>query len=191
SDLYRAAAGGEVLAREGRPSGEVMWFGPPAGVPADFRARLTATVQVEEASWYEVSLASAGLSRLALDGEAVIDNWTDFRPGGTYFGQGSDEVRARRFLDAGEHAAVLEFAPRATDVGIAQLSALRLGLRRPLPEASVEDAARVAAAADYAVVCVGTNGDWETEGVDRWGLALPGRQDEPARAAARANPNTS
>src|SRR5439155_20794989 len=108
---YRAADGGEVLAREGRPSGEVMWLGPPAGVPADFRARLTTTVRVEEAGWYELGLASAGLSRLALDGEALIDNWTAFRPGGTYFGQGSDERRARRHLDAGEHAAVLEFAP--------------------------------------------------------------------------------
>jgi beta-glucosidase len=75
-------------------------------------------------------------------------------------------------------------------VGIAPLSALRFGVRRPLPETSVEDAARVAAAADYAVVCVGTNGDWETEGVDRWGLALPGRQDELVRAVARANPHT-
>src|SRR5205823_9919907 len=105
-------------------------------------------------------------------------------------GHGSDELRARRFLQAGDHTAVVEFTPRATDVGIAPLSAVRLGFRRPLPETSVADAARVAAAADCAVVCVGTNGDWETEGVDRWGLALPGRQDELVRAVARANPNT-
>ena len=49
---------------------------------------------------------------------------------------------------------------------------------------------RVAAEADYAIVCVGTNGDWETEGVDRWGLALPGQQDELVREVARVNPNT-
>ncbi|MDP9371079.1 MAG: glycoside hydrolase family 3 C-terminal domain-containing protein, partial [Chloroflexota bacterium] len=184
---YRAEPGDDILARERRPLGEVMWFGPPAGVPAAFHARLTSTLRVEETGWYDLSLASAGFSRLAVDGEPVIDNWADFRPGGTYFGHGSDEIRARRFLDAGEHTAVVEFTPRPVGVGIAPLSALRLGFRQPLPETSMEEAARVAAAADYAVVCVGTNGDWETEGVDRWGLALPGRQDELVRAVARAN----
>ncbi|MCW5850669.1 MAG: glycoside hydrolase family 3 C-terminal domain-containing protein [Anaerolineae bacterium] len=187
---YRAAHGGEVLAREDRPSGEVMWFGQPAGVPADFRARLTSTLNIEEAGDYEVSLASAGLSRLSLDGEAVIDNWTTFQPGNTYFGFGSDEVRARRFLSVGEHTAVIEFAPRQVETGIAPLKALRFGFRRPLPESSLRDAVRVAAEADYAVVCVGTNGDWETEGVDRWGLTLPGQQDELIREVARVNPNT-
>ena len=187
---YRAGGGDAVLAREERPDGEVMWFGLPAGVPEDFRARLSGTIQVGEAGDYDLSLASAGLSRLFLDGEVVIENWESFRPGDTYFGFGSDERRARRFLEAGAHAAVVEFAPQAVDVGIAAFSALRLGLRRPLPEDSVQDAARVAAEADYAVVCVGTNGDWETEGVDRWGLTLPGRQDELVRAVARANPNT-
>ena len=187
---YRAAPGEAVLAREARPNGEVMWFRPPAGVPAGFHARLRATIRVAEAGEYDLSLISTGPSRLALDGETVIDTWTDFRPGDTYFGYGSDERRVGRFLDAGEHTAAVEFTPRATEVGIASLSAVRLGFRRPLPETSVADAARVAAAAEYALVCVGTNGDWETEGVDRPGLALPGRQDELVRAVARANPNT-
>ncbi len=39
-------------------------------------------------------------------------------------------------------------------------------------------------------MCVGTNGDWETEGVDRWGLDLPGRQNELVQAVLNANPNT-
>ena len=190
------SGGDTVLARESRPSGEVMWFALPDGVPADFRARLTSSLTVVEAGEYDLSLASAGLSRLSVAGEQVIDNWERFQPGATYFGFGSDEVRARRFLGAGEHTAVIEFAPRPVDVGMgitafdALFNALRLGFRRPLPESSVDEAARLAAEADYAVVCVGTNGDWETEGVDRWGLALPGRQDELVRAVARANPRT-
>jgi len=187
---YRAAEGDTVLARESRPLGDVMWFELPAGVPADFRARLTSTLHITEAGEYDLSLASAGLSRLMVDGEEVIDNWENFRPGGAYFGFGSDEVRARRVLSAGEHTAVIEFTPRPVEVGIVPISALRFGFRKPLPESSVDDAARVAAEADYAVVCIGTNGDWETEGVDRWGLALPGRQDELVRAVARATPRT-
>lgn len=67
---------------------------------------------------------------------------------------------------------------------------VRIGFRKPLPDSSVAGAATVAARADYAVICVGTSGDWETEGEDRWGLTLPGRQDELVREVARANPNT-
>ncbi|MFN8504242.1 glycoside hydrolase family 3 C-terminal domain-containing protein [Kouleothrix sp.] len=187
---YRAANSEEVLAREDRPIGEVMWFTPPAGVPAEFRARLTSTLSIAEPGEYELSLASAGLSRLAIDGEGAIDNWANFQAGGTYFGFGSDEQRARRFLAAGEHTVTIEFTPKNVEVGIASLSAVRFGFRKPLPDDSLQQAIRLASEADYVVVCVGTNGDWETEGVDRWGLALPGRQDELVREAARANPNT-
>ena len=148
------------------------------------------TLDIAEAGDYELSLASAGLSRLMLDGEEVINHWEQFRPGGTYFGFGTDEARVRRFLDAGDHTVVIEFTPKQVDVGIASLSALRFGFRKPLPDSSVQDAAQVAAAADYAVVCVGTSGDWETEGIDRWGLELPGRQDELVHAVAQANPRT-
>jgi beta-glucosidase len=187
---YRAADGDAVLAHEDRPLGEIMWFGVPEGVPANFRARLTTTLNITTAGEYDLSLASAGLSRLVLDGEEVIENWKNFRPGGTYFGFGSDELRARRFLSQGTHAVIMEFTPQQVETGIAAISALRFGLRMPLPDSSVQDAAHIAADADYAVVCIGTNGDWETEGVDRWGIELPGRQDELVRAVAQANPNT-
>jgi beta-glucosidase len=187
---YRASGDDAVLLHEQRPFGEVMWFGPPDGVPANFHARLAGAFTITEAGLYEFSLTSAGLSRLSLDGEPLIDNWERFVPGDSYFGQGSDERRARRELAVGEHQVVVEFTPRGVDVGITRISAVRLGMRRPLPDSSVAEAARVAAGAQYAVVCVGTNGDWETEGLDRWGLELPGRQDELVRAVVAANPNT-
>lgn len=187
---YRAADSDVVLAHEDRAIGDIMWFGLPEGVPADFRARLTSTLQITEAREYELSLASAGLSRLTIDDEEVINNWENFQPGSTYFGFGSEELRVRRFLSAGDHVVAIESAPQEAKEGMPPIRAVRFGFRKPLPDSSVEDAARIAAEADYAVVCVGTNGDWETEGVDRWGLVLPGRQDELVSAVARANPNT-
>lgn len=189
---YRATADGAVLLREERPFGEVMWFQPPEGLPGAFHARLTTTLTVseDEAGPYEFSLASAGLSRLSLDGAQIIDNWEQFKPGDTYFGFGSGELRTRQELAPGTHELVIDFTPHRVEVGIATISALRFGARKPLPADSVAEAARIAATADYAVVCVGTNGDWETEGIDRWGLTLPGRQDELVRAVAAANPHT-
>ncbi|WP_425145080.1 glycoside hydrolase family 3 C-terminal domain-containing protein [Deinococcus sp.] len=188
---YFDSQGGSVLASEERLGSEQMLFTLPEGVPhGSFYARATLTLTVPADGHYELSLYSAGLSRLLLDGQEVIDNWTNWRPGDTYFGFGSDEVRAARFLSAGDHAAVIEFTPKAADNGIAAFSALRLGFRPPAPADGIEQAARLAAAAEYAVVCVGTNGDWETEGVDRAGLDLPGRQNELVAAVRAANPNT-
>jgi beta-glucosidase len=78
---YRAAEGEDVLAQESRPLGEVTWFDLPEGVPSQFRARLTSTLSIAEAGQYELSLASAGLSRLMVDGEELIENWENYRPG--------------------------------------------------------------------------------------------------------------
>ena len=51
----------------------------------------------------------------------------------------------------------------------------------------------MAAAADahLAVLMVGTNDEWETEGHDRTTMDLPGRQDELVRRVVAANPNTA
>ena len=61
--------------------------------------------------------------------------------------------------------------------------------RRPDDE-ELEHAVALAAAADVAVVVVGTTEEVESEGFDRDSLALPGRQDELVRRVAAANPRT-
>ncbi|MFC3835713.1 MULTISPECIES: glycoside hydrolase family 3 C-terminal domain-containing protein [Deinococcus] len=188
---YRAHAGGDVAATDDRPQAEVMWFAYPEGVnPLDFHGTLTLTVHAPQDGAYDFSLASAGLSRLSVDGQELVDNWDAWRQGDTYFNFGSDEVRERTTLTAGPHTVTVTFQPHVIDNGIAGFNAVRIGFRAEPDEGSVAQAAAVAAAADYAVVCIGTNGDWETEGVDRWGLGLPGRQDELVAAVRAANPNT-
>jgi len=69
---------------------------------------------------------------------------------------------------------------------------LMVELRMAQPEADDAFARAVAAgaAADAAVVVVGLDNDWETEGRDRDHLDLPGRQVELIRAVAAAQPNT-
>jgi len=51
-------------------------------------------------------------------------------------------------------------------------------------------AVTLARASDVAVVVVGTNDEWESEGFDRTELALPGAQDELIRRVAAVNPRT-
>ena len=67
---------------------------------------------------------------------------------------------------------------------------LRLGIGKPLGDADIAEAVRVAKAADRAVVFVGRTGEWDTEGWDLPNITLPGRQDELVAAVLKANPNT-
>ena len=192
---FRAAPGAKVLAVEERPHAEAQWVQLPAGVPADaFHARLALAVSVPEEGEYELSLVSTGLSRLylgTLGDELLVDNWHGWRPGGVPVGLGSQEARCKRHLRAGPLELVAEYGPRVFAAGgVASLHAIRIGFGRLLPPSAVTEAAAVAAAADCAVVCIGSTAEWETEGEDRWGLDLPGRQDELVLAVARANPRT-
>lgn len=67
---------------------------------------------------------------------------------------------------------------------------LRLGGAEVLPETSIDEAAAIAKEADLAIVVVGLNGDWETEGYDRTHLELPGRTNELVAKIAAVNPKT-
>ncbi|HSP26938.1 MAG TPA: glycoside hydrolase family 3 C-terminal domain-containing protein, partial [Ilumatobacteraceae bacterium] len=66
-----------------------------------------------------------------------------------------------------------------------------IGIRSPEPADLMDRAVAAAAAADVAVVMVGTNDEWETEGHDRTTMDLPGRQDELVRRVVAANPRTA
>ena len=54
----------------------------------------------------------------------------------------------------------------------------------------LENAVGLAKDADVAIVVVGTNGDWETEGNDRTSLELPGHTNELISRVAAANKKT-
>jgi beta-glucosidase len=188
---FRAAAGGEVLAREQRSQAEAQWVQLPAGVSSQaFVARISLAVPVPHDGEYELSLVSTGLSRLYIGDELAIDNWAGWRQGGFPAGLGSLEARTTQTLRAGALAIVAEYGPRAFGPGVAAFHAIRIGFGQRLPASAIAEAAAVAAAADYAIVCVGSTAEWETEGEDRWGIELPGRQDELVSAVARANPRT-
>jgi beta-glucosidase len=58
------------------------------------------------------------------------------------------------------------------------------------PDEMLDEAVRVAADADVAVVVVGTTEEVESEGFDRTSLTLPGRQDELVARVAAANSRT-
>jgi len=77
-------------------------------------------------------------------------------------------------------------------VGYASFARAELVHRVPgtSPDELLAVAVDAAAAADLAIVVVGTNEEIESEGYDRTSLALPGTQDQLVKAALAANPRT-
>ena len=186
----RELAGAPVLSRWSDHS-EWRWFGEVgAGVnPGRFSARISTRIRPQETGAYVLSLASAGCSRLLLDGKALIDLWEDPAPGSTYFGMGTDEEKARINLTAGrEYLLTAEFRTRPLMVPIA---ALRIGFAlKTDPEQMLASAARAAAESDLALVFVGSNDEWESEGFDRPDMDLPGAQNALIERVTAANPRT-
>lgn len=175
--------------RETQATSEIIWFeNVPEGVnPQEFSTRCTARFTPQETGTYTFGLVSAGRSRLSIDGHEVIDNWTKQSPGGTYFGFGSTEVQAVVPLLAGRtYLLTLDFA-KAREVLVV---AFHLGCLPPVPADAIEHAAALAATSEVAIVCAGTNGEWESEGFDRSEIVLPGKQNALIERVAAANPRT-
>ena len=134
-----------------------------------------------------VALTAVGSATLRIDGDVIVDLSTP-QIGGAFFGLGSEEMVATLECEAG--------VPRHVQVEVAfeeraQLRGLLVGARAPITDDPLERA--VALARDTtraAVVVVGTNADWETEGEDRASMSLPGDQDELIRRVAAVNPRT-
>ena len=182
---------GPVAFREQRTDGELMWLEDVApGVdPNSFSARLSGAFTPESSGHYQFGLVSAGLSRLYLDGQLLVDNWDAWRPGDTYFGSGSQEAIGTAELQAGRaYRLTIDYAAQTS--GTLGIRALHVGVLLPLGGEAIERAAQLAAASDVAVVCAGLTGEWDTEGRDRPHMNLVGRQDELIARVAAVNPRT-
>ena len=146
---------GEVIYETTNQDGQLMWFDEVGhGVEQDnFSARFSGTFTVDAAGEYQFDLVSAGLSRLLVDGELVVDNWENWTQGDAFFGEGSEQKLGQVRLAAGDHEVRLEFAPKTA--GGFGLLAVRIGMFKPLPEDALDRAAALAADSDVAIVCVG------------------------------------
>ena len=169
-----------------------FWVPPIAGGKVDprtFSARISATFTPERTTTYRVGIHATGPNRLLVDGKVVVDGWTDWKLGRTFFEEGNDEITADVVLEAGRpHAITIEF--RAKPGANLDFSALRAGIGLPLGPEAITEAAQVAAKADVVILCLGRSGEWDTEGSDLTDLRLPGQQDALATAVLAANPRT-
>jgi len=180
---------GEPVLTDLEQGSKVTWFG---GFARDvqltgFTARLSGSFVPTESGVHGFSLMSAGLGRLLLNGEQIVDNWTSQTRGDSFYAGGSTEVRGEVELEAGvAYELCIEYRRGEEQL----IAGLQFGALPPVPADLIERAVAAAEGADAAILVVGTNGEWETEGNDRRDLRLPGRQDELIEAVCAANPRT-
>ncbi|KAG9012138.1 hypothetical protein FRB94_011835 [Tulasnella sp. JGI-2019a] len=172
----------------------------PLGLTERWTLKLRGKLRpVDKSANWQFGLTVAGRAKLYLDGELIIDNWTRQRRGESFFMTGTEEERGQVRLEAGRtYDVYVEFmnvrGPAEGDEDEVLLPGgpgIRLGGAEVLdPEGALAEAEHVAKAAEVAIVVVGLNGDWESEGYDRKTLALPGLTDDLVRRVAKANPKT-
>ena len=173
-------------------SSRMMWMVDPidpAVAPPlpGFSARFRTTFTPDVSGPWQFSVCSVAHTTLALDGVVVVDN-ADAPMGGSFFGLGKNEEVGTADLVAGQ---AIELEVRLRRPGTENtLSGLQIGALAPLLADPVVQAVDLAAEADLAIVVVGTNDDWESEGYDRDDMALPGRQDELIAGVAAACAHT-
>ena len=175
--------GEDVLDRHVTRRATLNWGGA-ARVDA-WSARLSATLTAPTTGRFVFQGGSQGLFRIFVDDELVVDGWASVESGR------GRRVEGGAHLIAGEQYALrAEFASPPTARGMGGLGGFEIRCQAPMAEDGFEKAVAAAASADAAVVVVGTNGDWETEGRDRKTMDLPGRQVELIEAVAAVNRRT-
>ena len=175
---------GTGVAESGR---HIVYGGlPDECAHGEFTMNLTGDFVPEVSGPHRFGAAIVGKGRMAVGDTIVLDD-----PDGTLprsdlmFGIASEEQFATVDLVAGEPVPV-----HITVSGDKGLGVFTLGVKVVSERSLLDEAVAVAAEADVAVVVVGTTDEWETEGVDRATLALPGDQDALVRAVAKVAPRT-
>ena len=186
---------GDVVVEDTSPTSLVRFFGSiPAGVdPRAFAVRICGEFIPDTDGLHQIGIVSTGPIVVTAggpaDGRVIVDDPEAQLPRSQeFFGYGSIEVVEEIECTSGVPVPLELLWRTMAGNGFA---AVRLGIRSPEPADLMDRAVAAAAAADIAVVMVGTNDEWETEGFDRTTMDLPGRQDELVRRVCAANPRTA
>ena len=186
---------GPAVVEQQSPTSLVRFFGStPDGVdPKAFSARIDGTFVPDTDGPHTVGVVSTGPVIVAADtGNGMTDLVADpdmaLPRSEEFFGYGSVEATATIECTAG---VPVPLAVKWATHSVSGFAAIRVGIRSPEPADMLERSVAAAAAADVAVVMVGTNDEWETEGHDRATMDLPGEQDDLVRRIVAANPRTA
>ena len=147
--------------------------------------RFSGELQPEHSGEYNFEIFSIGPSKLSINGENLIDNWSSQEPGDAFFGMGSAPKREKIKFEKGKtYSLEVEYKWEG------RFPAIQIGMQPPDQFDLMEEAINLAKEADAVVLIAGTNSDWETEGNDRANLDLPSNQNELIETICKLNKNT-
>ncbi|KAK1925989.1 glycoside hydrolase superfamily [Papiliotrema laurentii] len=153
--------------------------GIPTSVPIRgyIRARMSFTPNATGV-WI-LGLTVAGQGDLYVDDKMVVENSTNQEPDVSFFNTGAKERIGEIQLQAGQsYTLEVRFSNfkqiSAMSPYAGRRGGMRIGARFKYdPEAEIERAVQMARRADVAILCVGLNGEWESESYDREDIMLP------------------
>ncbi|VTT72268.1 unnamed protein product [Fusarium fujikuroi] len=169
------------------PALEQIWYAEMEGV-----------LTPENSGEWDFGLCVHGTGELFIDGELVVSNVTDQKPGSSFLGCGTVEKTGCKMLEGGKsyNVVVRWGCDKTSDLRVSGVvdfgqGGMRLGgCPRLEPRQALQDAVELAKSVDQVVLCVGTSGEWESEGQDRANMSLPPGSDDLISAVLQANPNT-
>ena len=190
-------AGGVVLGEDRRLGSAFNWNNAFEGVEPSLitEIALDTVITADQTGEYRIGASGVGRYRLRLDDQPAFDELLELPAG-------ADPVEGLMRPPQGWTTIALT-AGQAVRVSLVHLvkdhapgedllvsMQLAIDCQVEDEDASLAHAVADAAAADLAVVVVGTTEEVESEGFDRGSLALPGRQDELVHRVAAARPET-
>ncbi|KAL2055079.1 hypothetical protein ABVK25_004417 [Lepraria finkii] len=157
------------------------------------------TFTPEEDGLYDFGLTVQGTGKLFIDGELIVENVHNQKPGTAFFGAGTiEEIGSIKLVKGKPYKLTVEFgtAPTAKSSDRATVSfgsgGLRVGgCRRLDPKQAIKDAVKLASQVHQVVIFAGLNSDWESEGSDRPHMDLPPYSDELKSQGLEANPKAA
>jgi beta-glucosidase len=180
---------GAPIARFNTRSSDLHLFGdlPPGVAQDNFSVRLSAWLVPAVSGTYRITVRGLGGRRLLVNGHVVAEDWAAPTavdvPTAMY---ATGEEGGTFELTAGER--VLVSAELHSDAH--RVALLGIGCEPPPGRDLMAAAEATARSADLAIVIVGTDSAWETEGRDRRSADLPGRQSELVEKVLQANART-
>lgn len=163
------------------------WHGPGGGLTEDYCLRYTTIFKARHEGWNYLQLIGGGSIRMWVDGKNVASE----KPAS--LGKPDDQKRtceATLWMKRGREYHIRIEYQHPRDIKIPYLRfGIGAGSNTDFAE-EINRAVQAAARCDAAVVCIGFQEGFETEGHDRKNMAMTGRQDELVAAVAAVNPRT-
>ncbi|KAF1360684.1 hypothetical protein EJ07DRAFT_155106 [Lizonia empirigonia] len=176
-----------------------LWDSAPMELLPAFSFKVKSILTPKSTGNHSFSFASVGPGRMYLDGQLFIDNWDWTEEGEAMFSASQDVLKSIH-LTADTPVEILiestsEVRP-ASKISIIgrryDYGGCRIGYQEEDKIDRLQEAADIARDADVAVLVVGLDAEWESEGYDRQTMDLPkdGSQDRLIEAVLAANPRT-